>query len=141
MSLKASPIVERVRQDNKELKAAAKEREKIIKSLNVGNAFNELDERLHKAGRLNLSRLSEGPEMHVKMVKAYNKLMGESNSIAGELLKQVASKDVGITEDELGRINTVVAALNKAAGQGAILKGLVASKGTVSDLLVNNVKY
>ena len=138
---KTSPIVEKVRQDNKELKAAAKEREKIIKSLDVGNAFDELDERLHKAGRLNLSRLSEGPEMHVKMVKSYNKLMGESNSIAGELLKRVASKDVGITEDELDKINNVVTALNKAAGQGAILKGLVASKGTVNDRLINDVKY
>lgn len=138
---KTSPIVEKVRQDNKELKAAAKEREKIIKSLDVGNAFDELDERLHKAGRLNLSRLSEGPEMHVKMVKSYNKLMDESNSIAGELLKRVSSKDVGITEDELDKINNVVTALNKAAGQGAILKGLVASRGTVNDRLINDVKY
>lgn len=96
---------------------------------------------MHKAGRLNLSRLSEGPEMHVKMVKSYNKLMDESNSIAGELLKRVSSKDVGITEDELNKINNVVAALNKAAGQGAILKGLVASKGTVNDRLINDVKY
>ena len=96
---------------------------------------------MHKAGQLNLSSLSEGPEMHVKMVKSYNKLMSESNSIAGELLKRVASKDVGITEDELDKINNVVAALNKAAGRGAILKGLVASKGTVNDSLINDVKH
>ncbi|MGM9540087.1 hypothetical protein [Anaerovibrio sp.] len=45
-SPKTSPVVEKVKRDNSELKAAAKEREKIIKSLDVGDAFNALDERL-----------------------------------------------------------------------------------------------
>ncbi|MGM9540088.1 phage tail tape measure protein [Anaerovibrio sp.] len=90
---------------------------------------------------MNLAKLNEGPEMHIKMVKAYSKLMSESNTIAGELLRQVANKDVGITEGELGRINNIVTALNKAAGQGAILKGIVGSKGAVNERLLSDVKY
>lgn len=113
-----SPVVEAVKKENDKLNVAAKERERILKALNAGDLFDKLDSNLKLAGKFNLEKLNDGPEMQTKMANKYVELMSNSFPDAEKLLKLVADKNVSVSPDQLDRINKVVTSLRRASKNG-----------------------
>ncbi len=113
-----SPVVEAVKKENDKLNVAAKERERILKALNAGDLFDKLDSNLKLAGKFNLEKLNDGPEMQTKMANKYVELMSNSFPDAEKLLKLVADKNVSVSPEQLDRINKVVTSLRRASKNG-----------------------
>lgn len=113
-----SPVVEAVKKENDKLNVVAKERERILKALNAGDLFDKLDSGLKLAGKFNLEKLNDGPEMQTKMANKYVELMSNSFPDAEKLLKLVADKNVSVSPEQLDRINKVVTSLRRASKNG-----------------------
>lgn len=70
------------------------------------------------AGKFNLEKLNDGPEMQTKMANKYVELMSNSFPDAEKLLKLVADKNVSVSPEQLDRINKVVTSLRRASKNG-----------------------